>query len=152
MNTDELKSDAASGVLSAKRINPIVIACRLLGALALVAIALFCAFGFLASFEPPYWVLYQAGYGIFGSGCLVGAMPLLGRTSARTFGALGFVAIAIFFVLGFVESSLSSRVAWQLAYATLACGCLTGAIALFLRRCSSKADLVMGTPPVNRGP
>ena len=139
MNTDELKSNTETGVHRAKRINPILIGCRLLGALALIAITLFCAFGFMASFEPPNWVPYQAGYGTFGCGCLIGALVLLHRTSARTLGGLALVAMAIFSVLGFAESSLSSRLAWQVVYGTFACGGLIGAIALLPRKRSSKA-------------
>jgi peptidoglycan/LPS O-acetylase OafA/YrhL len=139
VNTDELKSITETGGHRAKRINPIVIGCRLLGALALIAITLFCVFGFKASFEPPNWVPYQAGYGTFGCGCLIGAMVLLHRTSARTLGALALVAIAIFSVLGFVESSLASRLAWQVVYGTFTCGGLIGATALLPKKCSCKA-------------
>jgi hypothetical protein len=139
MNTDELNSTAASRVLGDKRINPIIVGCRLLGALALIAIALFCVFGFLASFEPANWLSYQTGYGILGCSCLIGAMAMLRRTGLQTLGALALFAVATFSVLGFMESSLSSRVAWQLVYGVFACGCLIGASALLFGRRGSKA-------------
>jgi hypothetical protein len=50
---------------------------RTLGAFALLAIALFCGFGFLASFEPGNGLPWQVIYGVLGCGCLIGAVALL---------------------------------------------------------------------------
>ena len=50
---------------------------RILGALALIAIALFCGFGFLASFEPGNGWQWKAGYGALGCICLFVALALL---------------------------------------------------------------------------
>ncbi|MGP8200912.1 MAG: hypothetical protein ACLQU4_15575 [Limisphaerales bacterium] len=50
---------------------------RILGAFALLVIALFCVFGFLASFEPGNEWPWKAGYGALGCCCLTGAVALL---------------------------------------------------------------------------
>ncbi len=50
---------------------------RTLGAFALLGIALFCVFGFLASFEPGTGLPWQVGYGALSGGCLIGAVALL---------------------------------------------------------------------------
>jgi hypothetical protein len=52
---------------------------RIMGALAFLAIALFCGFGFLASFEPGNGWLWKAGYAALGCLCLAGAAILLRR-------------------------------------------------------------------------
>jgi hypothetical protein len=49
---------------------------RILAALVLLAMALFCAFGFLASFAPGYGLIWKVGYGAVGCVFLVGAMAL----------------------------------------------------------------------------
>jgi hypothetical protein len=52
---------------------------RILAALVLLAIALFCAFGFLASFEPGNGLIWKVGYGALGCGFLFGAVLSLGQ-------------------------------------------------------------------------
>jgi hypothetical protein len=48
----------------------------ILGSLLLLAIAAFCVFGFLATFEPTdnvtQFMAFRIGYGLIGIGCLVG--------------------------------------------------------------------------------
>jgi hypothetical protein len=109
---------------------------RMLGVSALTNIAWFCAFGFLAAFElsPSAGLLWQVGYGVLGCGCLTGAIALLGRRRARFQGTTALLAITIFSVLGFVESSLASRLPSQAAYAALMSICLAGAVALVPRQ------------------
>lgn len=44
----------------------------------LLAVAAFCVFGFLASFEPTHNALaFRVGYAVIGSGCLIGAGVLI---------------------------------------------------------------------------
>jgi hypothetical protein len=50
---------------------------RIVGSLALLAIALFCAFGFIASFEPGNGWPWKVVYGVLFFGCLVGVVALL---------------------------------------------------------------------------
>jgi len=50
---------------------------RILAALVLLAMALFCAFGFLASFEPGNGLIWKVGYGALACGFLVGAVAFL---------------------------------------------------------------------------
>ncbi len=55
---------------------------RVLAAFALVGVALFCVFGFLASYEysePSKRLPWQIGYGVLGVACLSGAVLLLRR-------------------------------------------------------------------------
>lgn len=52
---------------------------RILGALPLLALAGFCVFDFLASFEPGNGFLWKVGYAALGWGCLAGAIALLPR-------------------------------------------------------------------------
>ncbi len=52
---------------------------RILGALVLLAMALFCVFGFFASFEPGFGLIWKVGYGALGCGFLVGAVALVRR-------------------------------------------------------------------------
>jgi hypothetical protein len=49
---------------------------RILGALALLVIALFCVFGFLAAFEPGNGWLWKAGYAAIGCTCLTATVVL----------------------------------------------------------------------------
>jgi len=49
------------------------------GASPLLAIAAFCVFGSLASFEPPDWVEWQLIFRAIGCGCLVGAVIIFRR-------------------------------------------------------------------------
>lgn len=48
----------------------------ILGSLLLLAVAAFCGFGFLATFEPTdnvtQFMAFRIGYGVIGVGCLVG--------------------------------------------------------------------------------
>src|SRR5579859_2097521 len=50
---------------------------RVIGALALLALALFCVFGFLASFEPGNGWQWRLGYAALGCACLIGSVALL---------------------------------------------------------------------------
>ena len=52
---------------------------RVSAALALLAIALFCAFGFLAAFEPGNGWFWKLGYGALGCLCVTAAVGLLRR-------------------------------------------------------------------------
>ncbi len=50
----------------------------ILGSLVLLAVAAFCVFGFLATFEPTSNVMaFRIGYTIIGLGCLVGVGVLV---------------------------------------------------------------------------
>jgi hypothetical protein len=60
-----------------KRTRILKILARILGALVLLAMALGCAFGFLASFEPGNGSIWKVGYGALICGFLVGAVALL---------------------------------------------------------------------------
>ncbi len=61
-----------------KRLSQIVkLVARILGALVLLAMALFCAFGFFASFEPGYGWIWKVGYVALGCGFLAGAAVLV---------------------------------------------------------------------------
>ena len=57
---------------------------RILLALILLPITLFCAYGVLATFEPPGHVPLRITYGLIGLACLVGvvwiALPRRGST------------------------------------------------------------------------
>ena len=62
-----------------KRAQNLKILARILGALVLLAMALSCAFGFLASFEPGNGLIWKLGYGGLTCGLLVGAVAVLRR-------------------------------------------------------------------------
>ena len=48
------------------------------GSLLLLAIAAFCAFGFMATFEPTANALaFRIGYAVVGVGCLIGVVLLI---------------------------------------------------------------------------
>jgi hypothetical protein len=51
------------------------------GSLLLLAIAAFCVFGFLATFEPTdkpgMFLAFRIGYALVGIGCFVGTMALI---------------------------------------------------------------------------
>lgn len=64
---------------------------RILGALALLAVALFCVFGFLASFEPGNGLQWKIGYAALGCGCLTGAVVLFPRPSRPGIKATGIM-------------------------------------------------------------
>jgi hypothetical protein len=53
----------------------------ILGSLFLLAVAGFCVFGFLATFEPTdrtaEFLAFRIGYGVVGIGCLIGIAVLL---------------------------------------------------------------------------
>ena len=56
----------------------------ILGSLLLLAIAAFCAFGFMATFEPTANALaFRIGYAVIGLGCLVGVGFLVGNAVRR---------------------------------------------------------------------
>jgi peptidoglycan/LPS O-acetylase OafA/YrhL len=46
---------------------------RLITAIVLLAVAFFCGYGFLATFEPPGWPITRIVYVLVGVACLVGA-------------------------------------------------------------------------------
>lgn len=50
---------------------------RVLGALVSTAMAVFCGFGFLDSFEPGNGILWKVGYGTLACGFLAGAVFLV---------------------------------------------------------------------------
>ena len=59
----------------------------ILGSLLLLAIAAFCAFGFMATFEPTdrtaEFLAFRIGYAVVGLGCLVGVGFLVGNAVRR---------------------------------------------------------------------
>jgi hypothetical protein len=57
---------------------------RIFGALAMLAIALFCVFGFLAPFEPGNGFLWKVVYGAVGCAFMTGAVALSRRTITTT--------------------------------------------------------------------
>jgi hypothetical protein len=97
----------------------------------MLAIASFCVFGFLASFEPGNGLMWQLGYGALGIGCLTGAVACLFRPLGLTVAALALLAIALFCIFGFMESYLSYP--GEVVYGALGCCCLVGAVALLGR-------------------
>jgi len=115
---------------------------RVFGAVALLAIASFCVFGFLASFEPPTWVEFQAGYAALGCGCLMGVAALLGLGTARILPVVALLGAATFSVLGFMVSSRGVGLRWELSYGALACTCAAGAIAALWRRIGRRSVAV----------
>lgn len=52
---------------------------RVMAALVLLGLAAFCAFGFLATYEPPGSPLLRIMYGLVGALCLTGAGWILVR-------------------------------------------------------------------------
>ncbi|MDB5354021.1 MAG: hypothetical protein JWN24_474 [Phycisphaerales bacterium] len=55
---------------------------RVLAGMLLLVPTAFCAFGFLASFEPtPHAMLFRIGYAVAGLGLLTGAMALFVRAA-----------------------------------------------------------------------
>ena len=105
---------------------------RIILALALLGVTAFCAFGFLASFEPGNGWQWKAGYGALVCGSRVGAVALLCRTRVPTLGALALFALTMLCVLGFMESYHSS--AGRVGYGALGGICLTSGVALLSRR------------------
>lgn len=49
---------------------------RILGSFALLAVALFCVCGIMASVEPGYGLPWQVGYGVLGCASLLGVAAL----------------------------------------------------------------------------
>jgi hypothetical protein len=111
---------------------------RIFGAVALLAVASFCVFGFLASFEPPTWFEFQVGYAALGCGCLMGAAALWGPRAARTLATVVPLAVAMFSVLGFMVSCRTLGWRWELSYGALACVCLAGSVSDLWRRNGSR--------------
>jgi len=93
----------------------------------LLSIALFCVFGFLASFEPGNGWLWKAGYGALGCGCLTGAVALLRRPLALALAAVALLAVAL------CSLSVFNQVPWLVGCGALAYGYLIGIVA-FLHR------------------
>ena len=54
---------------------------HLLGAVVLLALGLFSAFGFLPSFEPGNGFVWKVGYGALTCACLAGAVALVRRAA-----------------------------------------------------------------------
>jgi hypothetical protein len=50
---------------------------RILFAVALLLVTAFCVYGFLASFEPPSFLIIRIGYAVLGMGCLIAAFWFL---------------------------------------------------------------------------
>jgi peptidoglycan/LPS O-acetylase OafA/YrhL len=99
---------------------------RAFGGCALLIPALYCGFGFLASFEPFSWAFpWQAGYAAVGCACVAGAALVSFRPSSQILAATGLGAAATFSVCGFIESSLWSLVAGQATYGTLLAVCMS---------------------------
>lgn len=56
----------------------------IIGSLLLLAVAAFCVFGFLATFEPTDNALaFRIGYTVVGFGCLVGVFVLILRSMSQ---------------------------------------------------------------------
>jgi len=69
--------DAGKQGSNLPKLGPVLkILARILGALVLLAMALFCVFGFFASFEPGNGLIWKVGYAALGCGFLVGAVAL----------------------------------------------------------------------------
>lgn len=55
----------------------------ILGSILLLAVAAFCGFGFLATFEPTdnvtQFMAFRIGYSVIGVGCLVGVGLLIAK-------------------------------------------------------------------------
>jgi hypothetical protein len=56
---------------------------RIVAVLALLAMAGFCTFGFLATYEPPAWPTLRVGYAITATACLAGVGILCVRPRRR---------------------------------------------------------------------
>jgi len=63
-------NNGSSGVVA----RVVGVIARLLASLALLAVAGFCAFGFMASFEPGCWWGWKAVYAGLGAACLAGTV------------------------------------------------------------------------------
>jgi len=108
---------------------------RTLGTLALLAVVIFCVFGFVGSrftYRFPWQVV---GGGALGSGCLAGGVALLRRRgdSSKPMVALALIAATVFCVLGLMQSYLGFPWPWWVGYGALGCGCLAGGVALLRR-------------------
>ena len=59
----------------------------LFGSLVLLAVAAFCAFGFLATFEPTNnageFLAFRIGYAVVGLGCVAGLIALIVKAVRR---------------------------------------------------------------------
>jgi len=49
----------------------------IVGSPLLLAVAAFCVFGFLATFEPGQFMAFRIGYSIVGLGCIAGVILLI---------------------------------------------------------------------------
>ena len=56
----------------------------IIGSLVLLAVAAFCSFGFLATFEPTertaQFIAFRIGYGVIGVGSLLGIVVLVSKS------------------------------------------------------------------------
>ena len=104
---------------------------RTVGATVLALFAAFCIFGFLAAFEPmpSPTVLWQVGYATVGCALLTGAVILF-RPTPRTSATSMLASGALFSLLGFGESFLSSRAPGQAAYGAIGAVCLAALVGL----------------------
>lgn len=57
--------------------NTMILIFRVLLMLVLLAIAAFCLFGFLATFEPPQYPGWRVAYGTVGVICIIGAIGVM---------------------------------------------------------------------------
>ena len=59
----------------------------IVGSLLLLAVAAFCAFGFMATFEPTdrtaEFLAFRIGYAVIGVGCFIGVVVLLVRAIGK---------------------------------------------------------------------
>jgi len=129
---------------------------RTLGTLALLAVVIFCVFGFVESRFTHRFPWQVVGGGALGSGCLTGGIALLCRrgNNSKAMGTSALFAATVFCVLGFMESYLGFPWPWWMGYGALGCGCLGGGVALLCRRGGSSkphgadeyAELGCGAP------
>ena len=104
---------------------------RTMGALALFAGVMICVLRLIESYYI-YFPWQSVGAAALGCGLLTGGVAILRRRgdSSKSLGALALFAMAVFCVLGFIESYLRSPWPWQAGYGVLGCGFLSGGIAL----------------------
>lgn len=55
----------------------------MIGSVLLLAVAAFCAFGFLATFEPGDFMVFRVGYAVVGLGCVAGAIAIIAKAILR---------------------------------------------------------------------
>ena len=55
----------------------------IVGSLLLLAVAAFCVFGFLATFEPGQFMAFRIGYSVVGLGCIAGVILLIVNSARK---------------------------------------------------------------------